>query len=359
MNPLVSIILVNHNGERDLEGCLASIFAETADIPDLEVVLVDNASTDRSLSLVPVHDARVKVHAQKENLGFAEGCNVAARAATGEWLVGVNLDTRGQRGWLARLLEAADRYPDAGAYSCRLATEDGQGNDFVSGTINFEGYGFESTEPLPDGTPILFPTGAGFMLRRRLWHEIGGMDASFFLFFEDVDLGWRLNLMGLPVLHVPSATLRHRKHGAVGALGKHGRMPHYIRNAIRMIAKNYDDEILPRMLSASLLLLLLRQSILEERETPGVSQIISRMWGKDDLSALPELGAQIDSVLADRRRVQQHRTVSDREILRRFFPDPFRTWAFDDEDYAKLHAANYDLRKAEIIDLFGLTKLFA
>lgn len=351
--PLVSVLLVNHNGERDLEGCLDSIFAEARRVPELEIVLVDNASTDRSLRLLP-GDPRLVVLPQRVNLGFAEGNNAAARAARGEWIVGVNLDTRGWPGWLSALLSAAQRRPDAGAFSCRLVSYQSGEDDFISGHVNFEGYGFESAKPLPDGAPLLFPTGAGFMMKRTLWEEVGGMDKSFFLFFEDVDLGWRLNLLGRSVHHVAEAVLRHRKHAAVDALGKRRRMTCYTRNALRMLLKNYGEEYLAPLWSASLLLLQLRRGILEA----GAEERRLALAGRPAPDPLRELGARLSETLAARRRIQSHRVVSDGAIFARFFPEPLRTWAFDDEDYVRLAAAGYEEKKGEILELFGVESIF-
>ncbi|MBE7558819.1 glycosyltransferase [bacterium] len=349
--PLVSVMLVNHNGERDLEGCIHSLLEEVRDVGEVEIILVDNASTDRSLQLVP-SDPRITVLPQRTNLGFAEGNNAAARAARGEWLVGVNLDTRGRPGWLSQLLSASARHPHAGAYSCRLLSAQTGQDDFVSGFINFEGYGFESREPLSDGAEILFPTGAGFMLRRSLWEEVGGMDAGFFLFFEDIDLGWRLNLLGRPVVHVKDAVLSHRKHGAVDALGKARRMRYYRRNALMMILKNYAEEKLAPLLSASLLLLAARRAILDPSQPPLFRGELDR------IDPLRELGGRMREVLAAREWVQSRRVIGDQDIFRRFFPNPLRTWAFDDEDYARLDAAGYPDQKAAVLRALGVEAIF-
>ncbi len=347
--PRVSIMLVNYNGERDLEGCIHGILEEARAVGEVEIILVDNASSDRSLRIVP-DDPRIHVLPQKTNLGFPEGNNVAARAARGEWLVGVNIDTRGEPGWLSQLLSAAGRHRDAGAYSCRLVDAKTGENDFVAGSINFEGYGFESPEPLPDGAPIFFPTGAGFMMRRELWREVGGMDGSFFLFFEDVDLGWRLNLLGRPVVHVKDAVLRHRKHAAVDALSKARRMGFYDRNARSMILKNYDLAHGPMLVATSQALLQLRRAILEPDRDKDARP--------EDLRLDPS-DPRLRETLEARTWVQERRVVADEPIFRRFFPEPFRTWAFDDEDYARLAAAGYDEQKRELLRQLGVEGMFA
>jgi GT2 family glycosyltransferase len=364
--PLVSVILVNYNGQRDLEACVASVLSQSRDVPDLEVVVIDNNSSDRSLELLRDADPRVMVYPQSDNLGFAEGNNAGVRKARGEWVAFLNVDARAQRGWLEALLEAAQRFPDAGAYSSSILQFAGAGHDFISGSINFEGYGFQSPEPLANGAQLLFPSGAGFMMRRSLWEECGGMDPSFFLFFEDIDLGWRLNLWDRPTIHVAGAKVRHRTHGAVDGLGKHRRMRYYVRNALRMIIKNYSDANLPPLLAASSMLLSLRLSILEldecyispAQEMFALSKVRAELPDASGILGLVESGKGLDSLLDKRKLIQQRREVDDEEIFSKFFTEPFRTWAFDDEDYAKLEECGYEEQKARIVKLFNLGGIF-
>src|SRR5262245_48191789 len=109
----VSVVVVNWNGREHLEVCLASLLAQT--LAGVEVVLVDNASSDGSVAWLRQRfgDA-VRVLEQSENLGYAGGLNAGIRAARGRYLLALNSDTEVAGDCLARLVAAADAWPDAG-----------------------------------------------------------------------------------------------------------------------------------------------------------------------------------------------------------------------------------------------------
>jgi GT2 family glycosyltransferase len=111
--PLVSVVIVNFNGERYLENLLTSL--ERQSYPDFEILLVDNASTDGSVPLVERDFPGVRLIRAKGNLGFAEGNNVGIRASRGDFIALINNDTVVEDAWLATLVEDALSSTDIGA----------------------------------------------------------------------------------------------------------------------------------------------------------------------------------------------------------------------------------------------------
>ena len=260
--PSVSVIVLNWNGRGHLAACFESLMKLDYPEDQLELILCDNGSTDGSVGFAQRRLPNVKLVALKRNYGFAEGNNRAARGASGEWLAFLNNDMRVEPSWLQHMVEAIDGNPNVASIASRISNWDGTKIDFIGGGISFHGHGFqldhgETVSTRDRSRRLLFACGGAMLVRKDLFLTIGGFDADFFAFFEDVDLGWRLNLLGYDVVYTPQANVQHRHHSTATS---NGIEPHqlgvlYERNALSMIYKNYDDENLAAALPAALLLL--------------------------------------------------------------------------------------------------------
>jgi GT2 family glycosyltransferase len=231
MAPLVSLIVVNYNGRAVLPDCLASLAALDWPSAALEVILVDNASSDGSLQLAQEQLPGLRLLPQLRNLGFAPACNIGARAAQGEYLAFLNNDARVPPDWLQALTAPLQNAPDdLACVASTLLSWDGRLIDFVGGALNPGGRAFQVDQGLPydpthyrEARDLLFACGGAMLIRRRVYLEVGGFDDDFIAYFEDVDLGWRLWLMGFRVLHAPGAVAYHRLHATGRRLGTHRR----------------------------------------------------------------------------------------------------------------------------------------
>ncbi|MBN2072639.1 MAG: glycosyltransferase family 2 protein, partial [Actinobacteria bacterium] len=141
--PLVSISIVNLNGEKYLKDCLESIYSLNYPADKIEVILVDNNSSDGSVGFVRSSYPGVKIIRNNRNNGFALANNQAAKAAGGEYMAFLNNDTRVDREWLIELLRPVYGSADVVASGSKVLSMDGQSIDFVGGMINFEGKGFQ------------------------------------------------------------------------------------------------------------------------------------------------------------------------------------------------------------------------
>src|SRR5207237_8183469 len=117
----------------------------------------------------------------------------------------------------------------------------------AAGGVSFYGHGCPvdhgEDKPVGDeGRRLLFACGGAMLVRRDVFLPIGGFDPDFFAFFEDVDLGWRLNLLGHDVWYAPNAVVQHRHHSTANSIEPHQLGVLYERNAPSMIYTNYDDE---------------------------------------------------------------------------------------------------------------------
>lgn len=258
--PTVSLIVLNWNGRHHLEACLTSLLALNHPADKLQVILLDNGSTDGSVEFVRTRFPQVRLIELPENVGFAAGNNLAAEHATGEWLGLVNNDMRMEPDWLSNLLRGLEDCPGAACLASKVISWDGGRIDFVGGGLNVFGHGFhidfgEASSDSDVARRVLFANGGAMLVRRDVFEQVGGFDASYFAYFEDVDLGWRLNLLGHDVWYTPRAVVRHRHHSTGRKLEPHRLRVLYERNALMTIYKCLDDADLAMVLPAALMLL--------------------------------------------------------------------------------------------------------
>jgi len=221
----LSIVIVNWNSRDDLRACLASLAAQTH--RDLEVIVVDNGSTDGSVSMATAEFPSCRLLPQPDNLGFAEGCNRGIQASSGEWVAMLNNDCVAEAGWAQALVDAASRAPaSCGMLQSLMLFLD------RPGTINSTGIELtalgngrdrhrDRSWPNDDSkrpAAIFCPTAGAAAYRRAMLDQIrlstGYFDRDHFMYLEDLDLGWRARLAGWDALYVPDSVVRHRWHGS-------------------------------------------------------------------------------------------------------------------------------------------------
>lgn len=219
--PTFSIIIVNYNGGEFLTGALLSLEAQT--FRDFEVLLVDNASSDGSIdNLETAGLPAFTLLRQAENLGFAEGNNVAAKVATGKWVLLLNPDTVAQEDWLEQLLAATKRHSYCRVFASgqiNLSTPslmDGAGDCYQLFGFPWRG-GFERpVAEMPSEGLCFAACGASAMYDRELFLSLGGFDERLFCYCEDVDIGFRLQKLGEDCIFVPDAVIFHEGSGISG-----------------------------------------------------------------------------------------------------------------------------------------------
>ena len=237
----VTVLIPNFNGENLLEDCIVSALRQS--LPPSEVLVVDDASTDRSPQLASALGARVL--ALPKNLGFAHAVNSGVLQSDTEWLAIINSDVTLAQDWLAQLFDAA--LADHAAYACgpitrrdQPATLDG-GYDLLSrGACPWRaGSGFPFDElRSPDG--FWLPSFTALLIRRDLFLETGSLDEVFGSFLEDVDFGLRLRKLQPRGLFVPSALASHAGSATFGAWSYRSTRLQS-RNQLLLVARHYPD----------------------------------------------------------------------------------------------------------------------
>jgi len=235
------VVVVYESGPT-LAACLAAVAAQS--FRDYEVLLVDNASSDRVAQAAAGADPSIRLIENTENLGFAAAVNQGAKAATGRWLALLNPDAYADPDWLARLVAASEANPDVHCFTSRqLMAEDPTKLDGLGDVMALAGYPFRGgyTHPNPGALEpgwVFSACGGAMMIDRQLFLRLGGFDERLFCYCEDVDLGYRLRLIGEPTLLVPDAVVRHVGSASTGGRRSDFAVFHGTRNRFWVFVKD-------------------------------------------------------------------------------------------------------------------------
>lgn len=247
-SPKFSIIIVNYNAADYLQDAVDSIAKQT--FQDFELIVVDNASHDGSadvLDLTAVPKARLIRNSK--NVGFAQANNQAAKLAEGKWLALLNPDARAAPDWLEALVRAMTKYPDCRTFACaqfdlrNRNVLDGAGDAYLLFGFPWRGGLGRAVGELPGPGFCFSACGASAVYDAALFRAVGGYDERFFCFCEDVDLGFRLQLMGEDCRFVPDAIIDHAGSGISGR-GSAFSTYHGTRNRIWTYVKNMPLSLL-------------------------------------------------------------------------------------------------------------------
>jgi len=284
--PDFSVLIVNYNGGAYVQGALDSLKRQT--YRDFEVILVDNASTDGSAEgLDTAGLPAFTLMKETENHGFARGNNLAAEKAQGRWLALLNPDAEAAPDWLAEVAAAIRAHPGVKAFACaqymlgRPGLMDGAGDAYFGLGIPWRGgYGHPAGHmPNTDGW-CFSGCGASAIYETDLFCEIGGFDERFFCYCEDVDLGFRLQLLGHDCRFLHKAAVHHAGSALSGYQSAFS-IFHGTRNRVWTYIKNMPLPVLlltlPGHIALSLYLLL--RSSFTPRFKPMLRGLIAGVMG--------------------------------------------------------------------------------
>ena len=241
----VSAIVVNLNQREKLLECVRSLEPALARVDGGgDLTIVDNGSDDGSLEALREGHPDVRVIANGANLGFPIAVMTGARATEGEWLLLLNNDATIEPDGVVELLAAAEGRPDVGSVAAQLRFADG------SERINSAGFGVDrlgvayerlvgepADESGAEAREVFGASGGASIMRRAMLDEVGGLDESFFLYLEDVDVAWRARIAGWRALYAPRA-LAHHHHSLTTKHGSPFKYYYVGLNRVRLLAKN-------------------------------------------------------------------------------------------------------------------------
>lgn len=246
--PLVSVIIPNYNGRRFLKTCLSALERQTYPAEKLEIILVDDASHDDSVTYVRTHFPQVRVLTLERNSGLAAACNRGAAIARGAVLALLNNDTEVEPGWVEALVNALAEHPWAGAAASKMLLFDRRhvlhsAGDMmgIDGIPRNRGVWEEDRGQYDAQRTVFGGCGGAVAYHREVWEALGGFDEDLFMYLEDVDLAWRMQLQGWGTVFAPEARVYHH----LSATGGGALASYYTgRNTIWVIAKNMPGPLL-------------------------------------------------------------------------------------------------------------------
>ena len=247
-NPTVAVVILNYNGRKHLEKFLPSVLAST--YGNLRVIVADNGSTDDSLAFMQETHPSVEVLIHPVNEGFAGGYNWALKRVEADYYVLLNSDVQVTPGWIEpviSLLESDHRI--AAAQPKLLSYHQPELFEYAGaagGWIDHLGYPFSrgrifdvcetDTGQYDTAEPIFWASGASMFVKAAVYHEMGGLDNSFFAHQEEIDLCWRMQLAGYKIWSCPQSVVYHV---GAGTLPRGGRKVFLnFRNNLVMLCKN-------------------------------------------------------------------------------------------------------------------------
>lgn len=309
--PRLDVVVLAWNGQSWLPHCLDALLAQRIDEP-FRVHVVDNASTDGTVALLRRHYPQVHLVQSERNLGFAGGNNLALEQLDGEYVALLNQDAVPDPGWLAALTQALDTDPGVAAVTGKIRLADPVQPPLLNsagGWVDRLGHGLDRGFGRPDDgrydqpEEVFYAPATACLLRADAVREVGLLDASFFLYYEDVDLCWRLRLAGWRIGYAPAATALHA-HSASAVSGSSLHVFHDARNRLLTLVK---DAPAGTAVLATLLL---------PRAAAGFALRGDRGRAWDVLRGWLDLLRRLPALLVARRRVTRGARVSRAAVER-------------------------------------------
>ena len=366
--PLITISIINLNGKDYVKECLESIQELDYPADRIEVIIVDNSSSDGSVTYVRDHFPSVRIIQNDRNEGFARANNQAAEASRGKYIAFLNNDTRVDKKWLIELLRPINGSREIVASGSKVLSRDGKSLDFVGGMINFEGKGFQVDygNKIEDDNHNMvrflpFVNGGAMMIDKKVFLEVGGFDEDFFAYYEDVDLGWRLWVLGYKVVFAPGSVIYHHHHGTSRIFSEDKLRFLKERNSLYSVFKNYDDSNLARALSGTLANIFNRVFVDVDFDykkyydlhhpdkagtaAPGISIPPEPL---SSLAAARSFYDNLDSLKAKRKWIQENRKRDDKAVFS-YFKGQFLAVSAD---------PRYQKAQIDILRELGIYKVF-
>jgi len=306
---LVSIVILNYNGDDFLENCIESIKSKTKG--NYEIIVVDNASPDNSGRKTALKYSDCKFILNEENVGVPEGLNIGIKNSTGKFLILMNNDVIVTKGWLENFFSAFNKHGVALYQPKFVKMSDPNILDGTGDMINLFGFGFARDKGQIDNNnheqieEVSYASGTCMFIPRSIIDEIGYFDEKFFAYHEELDFGWRARLCGYKSLYVPQTIIHH--YGSAG-WGWSGKKFYFLeRNRWFVILKNYSLKTITRLFPSLLLLEIIMLGFFAKK---GILQKKIRSYAS--------IICSINAIRKDRKIIQEKRKITDEEILKNF-----------------------------------------
>ena len=212
-NPLDSEIVLNYNAGQLLLNCIESV--KKSSYKNLEIIVVDNVSTDKSQKTCKEKHPDIKLIQNDENFGYCEGNNIGIREAKGDYIIILNPDTIVESNWIEELTSAYSKFGE-GLYQPKiLSLNEKQVLQSTGNMLHVFGFGFAKDKGRKDEgvdeeiKKIGYASGTCLFTSRNVLDKVGLLDSFLFLYHDDLDLGWRASQIGINSYYVPKSKIYH------------------------------------------------------------------------------------------------------------------------------------------------------
>ena len=320
--PRVCVMVLNYNGQKFLKGCFDSLLA--CNYPNLELMMVDNKSTENDVEFVAKNYPQVKIVQTGKNAGYSRAYNIAFKNSDAKYFIMLNNDVKVDPHWVEPLVEAAEKDDSIAALQPKILSmiDDGffEYAGASGGFIDKYGYTFlrgrvfftveEDKGQYDDVCELFWTSGAAMFVRASALQKSGDLDEDFVHHMEEVDLCWRINLAGFKLKVIPQSFIYHYE-GATIKPQSFKKLYWNYRNNIFMMMKNYS--------AASLLKYLTVRYVLDAVNIFSLlfQLKISQMYAiiKAHFWILSHFGL----ILRKRKNVQKQRRISDKQLLKKVY----------------------------------------
>ncbi|KQO46607.1 MULTISPECIES: glycosyltransferase [unclassified Frigoribacterium] len=328
---VVSVVLVNYKGTDDTLTSIEGLAAQDWPADKLEIIVVDNDSGADHVARLKASSLDFTLVESGGNLGFTGGCNLGVERSSGEIVAFLNNDARPDVSWIRAAMDTFAAGADIGAVASKVLDWEGVNVDFTEAAMTWYGMGYKPHAGGPDTgaweveKDVLFGTGAAMFIRADLFDQLGGFDDRYFMFYDDVDLGWRLNLLGWRFRYQPRSVAFHKHHASMNKFGDFRETYLLERNALFTLYKNLGQEQLDKALPGALALVVRRavgRSELDSTEldlrNPGDDSVETRPVPKKGMAGIygiDQFVEMLPSLTESRREIQASRVRDDRQLL--------------------------------------------
>jgi GT2 family glycosyltransferase len=304
VKPTIAAVIVCYDEDPEqIQAAVDSLRAQTR--PPVEIVIIDNGPGGRLAASLAGYAAEVTAIESGRDGGYGRAVNIAATMVSADYLMCLNPDARAQPDCLEHMASVADRDRLVAVVGAQVLLGDGEKRNaganplHPTGISPSGGYG----QPREHGgtRDVIVVSGACMLLRRSLFLKLGGFIEDFFLYYEDVNLGWRAFLAGMRVVYCPTATVVHNYEFG----GRPQKWFWLERNRLFSVLENYGPQTL--FLLAPLLI---------ATEIGLLAVAAANGWLREKLRAYGALLSARNRLAAWRRTVQASRQRSDAEVLR-------------------------------------------
>lgn len=304
--PLVDVIICTYNNKDIIKKCLDSVI--NSSFKNHKITLVINNSTDGTEKYVKKNYPLINIIVNKENLGPAKGRNIGIKKTNGEYIITLDADAVLTKDWLKKMTDFMNKNKNIGIGCGKLLLPDGRINSCggnlrkvgIGGDIGFgeKNVGFNKEKE------VIFACSAAMIIRREILNKSGFFDDEYFYGFEDVDLCWRVNLIGKKVKYFPNAIAYHNMNTDVKKIFRKS-IFYRTKDTIRTLLKNYELKniiiYLPQFFVISI-----------------GGGILHRRFIKESIAAWIWNLIKIKETLKLRKEIQKSRVIKDNELFEIF-----------------------------------------